>query len=68
MDNIIIINIIITSPTNPTATWDNLITDVQTRQWAGRENIYYIAALRNDDTLQSTDEAAVLYYILLLLQ
>ena len=68
MDNIIIINIIITSPTNPTATWDNyLITDVQTRQWAGQENIYYIAALRNDDTLQSTDEATVVYYKLLLL-
>jgi hypothetical protein len=68
MDNNIIINIIITSPTNPTATWDNyLITDVQTRQWAGQENIYYIAALRNDDTLQSTDEATVVYYKLLLL-
>ncbi len=68
MYNNIIINIIITSPTNPTATWDNyLITDVQTRQWAGQENIYYIAALRNDDTLQSTDEATVVYYKLLLL-
>jgi hypothetical protein len=67
MYNNIINNIIITSPTNVTATSDNYTTKGQTKQWAGRDTIYFIAALRGDEILQSTNEAKVVKYILLLL-